>query len=475
MGSGNATTSKWDTSQPPTLVGTVPTEVVQAALGHDHGPGTDPHRHGDITRKPGDRAARGLVYDDLTVARSGRCEGLFAVRGKGRCSHGPDAPPPGYDVKRDVEPVSEAASLFGTSTTTNAVNCYGNGTDGNRVQVLYVYSGASRYQQYLSSFRAWAQGMDDIYSASAQKTGGDRHIRFVTDADCVPTIIPVQVSGSAMGNFGQMINELRNAGYDSTRRKYTVFADANVYCGIGEFAGDTRKTDQNYSNFGPSFARTDAGCWGPQVIAHELGHNLGAVNNNAPNASGGAHCTDEYDVMCYSDSPYYPPMRYVCASSQESILDCGNNDYYNTNPPAGSYLANYWNMADSVFLARTDGDEPDPEPEPDPDPDPGECTGFGNTQSGRLSEGGDVRVPDGNYYWSGRSGRHTACLTGPEGTDFDLYFQRWNGSSWVTVAKSFGESSDETIDHDGNPGYYRYWIDAWAGSGEWTLGWSAPR
>ncbi|QIX26649.1 hypothetical protein ncot_08555 [Nocardioides sp. JQ2195] len=466
MSNGHAEMARWETARTALTSDTVPNRVHDHST-HDHGAGSDPHSHGSITSKPQAQPSRGMVYASLTVARSGACKGLYAVKGKGACSHGPDAPPAGHDVRRDVQPVAG----LDTQSAATAVNCFGNGTDGNRVQVLYVYSGTSRYQQYLASFQTWARGMDDIYNDSAAKTGGERHIRFVTDEDCVPTVTPVQVSSGAMGDFGWMIDELRNRGFDRTDRKYTVFGDANVYCGIGEFAGDTRKTADNHSNFGPSFARTDAGCWGPQVIAHELGHNLGAVNNNAPSSTGGAHCTDEYDVMCYSDSPYYPPMRFVCAASQESLLDCGNNDYFNTSPPAGSYLANYWNMADSVFLERSDGDDPGP----DPDPDPEQCTGFGNSQTGRLDQGGDARVPDGNYYWSRYAGRHTACLAGPDGTDFDLYFQKWNGSSWVTVQKSATETSDEAIDYQGDSGYYRYWIDAWSGSGAWTMGWSAPR
>ncbi len=39
---------------------------------------------------------------------------------------------------------------------------------------------------------------------------------------------------------------------------------------------------------GPEYGRSDNGCWTAAVASHELGHNLGAVNNNAPNASGGA-------------------------------------------------------------------------------------------------------------------------------------------------------------------------------------------
>lgn len=478
-GVGHASSGKDDATEPGGRVGALPSMVVgdegsrlDATTVHDHS--TDHHDAAPRHRR--DRA-KGLVFRGLRAEETGPCRGIFSIDGKGLCSHGPDAPPAGYDVKEDVPPVESVASESTSAATTAAgtVQCYGNGTDGNRVQVLYIYSGTSRYQQYLSSFQAWAKGMDDIYSRSAGKTGGVRHIRFQTDADCVPTVTPVQVSSGAISSFSTMINELRSRGYNRTDRKYTVYGDANVYCGIGEFTGDTRKSADNRSNFGPHFARTDAGCWGADVIAHELGHNLGAVNNNAPNTSKGAHCTDEYDVMCYSDSPYYPPMRYVCASTQASLLDCNNDDYYHTNPPAGSYLAQYWNMADSVFLERRGGGTtPDPEPDPDPTPDPTTCSGYQNDASGQLAAGGDARVPNGSYFWSSRRGTHTACLTGPSTADFDLYFQRWNGSYWVTVAKSTSSTSQEKITYSGNVGYYRYWIDAYSGSGAWTMGWNVP-
>lgn len=113
--------------------------------------------------------------------------------------------------------------------------------------------------------------MDTIYSASAAETGGNRRVRLVHDSACAPIVLNVEISASALGSFSGTINALKALGYTRTDRKYSIFGESNVYCGIGEFAGDDRKIASNRSNFGPSFARSDSGCWGGQVLAHELG------------------------------------------------------------------------------------------------------------------------------------------------------------------------------------------------------------
>ncbi|MGG8406734.1 zinc-dependent metalloprotease family protein, partial [Streptomyces sp. 12297] len=250
------------------------------------------------------------------------------------------------------------------------VPCDGDGSTGNRVQVVYVHPpGKDRYSEYLASFRKWAADADVIYSVSAEETGGVRHIRYVTAADCTPTVLNIELSDSALAEFSATNRALAAKGLDRRDRKYMIFSDAQVYCGIGTFSGDERAAQSNLSNFGPSYGRTDSGCWGGHTAAHELGHNLGAVNNSAPNTSRGAHCTDEWDVMCYSDSPYYPQMRNVCTNrAAENVLDCNHDDYFHTNPRPGSYLATHWNIADNQFLMRTKGGGTDPGPGPSPSP-----------------------------------------------------------------------------------------------------------
>lgn len=334
--------------------------------------------------KPADQPDKGLVYKGLVPATSGVCLGLYALpAAAGVCTHGPDVAPPGLDLKVPVSPavttppatvtagdqapdestlVAEGATA-GTADVVAAagttVPCFGDGSTGNRVQVLYVHAATDRFAQFIDSFRTWAVGIDEIYNASAAETGGERHVRFVTEpvaGGCRPTVTSVAVSATAIADFNSTVQALQGQGFNRSDRKYVLFTDANVYCGIGGFAGDDRKIAANRSNFGPSYGRSDNGCWAPGVAAHELGHNLGAVSYSAPNTSGAGHCVDEYDVMCYSDSPNFPAMQIKCAdTAHDDRLDCNHDDYYSTAPPAGSYLATHFNVADNVFLEAGPG------------------------------------------------------------------------------------------------------------------------
>ena len=195
---------------------------------------------------------------------------------------------------------------------------------------------------------------DAIYQASAAETGGTLGIRYVHTSSCVIGVGSVVLSPTGDDTFDNTISELQGLGYSSTDRKYMLFVDANVYCGIGGIYGDERPGQENWNNQGPSYGRTDAGCWGGHTAAHELMHNLGGIQLGAPNTSGGWHCVDEYDVMCYSDSPNFPTMRIDCADTgHEYRLDCNHDDYFSTSPPAGSYLALNWNAANSRFLTTS--------------------------------------------------------------------------------------------------------------------------
>jgi subtilisin family serine protease len=109
-----------------------------------------------------------------------------------------------------------------------------------------------------------------------------------------------------------------------------------------------------------------------------------------------------------------------------------------------------------------------PTPTPTPTPPPTNCSG--GTFTGTLSgTGANAYQPNNSYYESLVSGTHSGNLTGPSGADFDLYLQKWNGSTWTSVKSSLGSTSTESVTYSGTAGYYRWRIYSYSGSGSYSL------
>ena len=235
-----------------------------------------------------------------------------------------------------------------------APSCSGTGTDGNRVQVLYAHERgtASRLAAVRPVIRNEVANVDDVFAVSARQTGGERRVRWVRDAACVPVIKDVTVpAGTPGADFYRTITALQRLGYADRHRKYLVFADANAFCGIGTVYRDPRLVGNDNDGKYASYARVDANCWssGYSVAAHELIHTLGGVLPTAPHATAQGHCFDESDLMCYADDSR-TVLESVCERTQEPLLDCRHDDYFTTAPEPGTFLAQNWNTADSSFL-----------------------------------------------------------------------------------------------------------------------------
>lgn len=93
----------------------------------------------------------------------------------------------------------------------------------------------------------------------------------------------------------------------------------------------------------------------------------------------------------------------------------------------------------------------------------GTCTSVSGSLSGT---GASYYTP---YYTSSVSGAHTGKLTGPSSADFDLYLQKWNGSSWSIVARGESSTSTENVSYNGTSGSYRWRVYSYSGSGSFTL------
>ncbi len=101
-------------------------------------------------------------------------------------------------------------------------------------------------------------------------------------------------------------------------------------------------------------------------------------------------------------------------------------------------------------------------------PPTGECA---TTTTGSLASGSSRSAAS---FSTNASGTHTGCLSGPSNADFDLYLQKWNGSSYVSVASSQGSTSTEKLTYNGTAGSYRWVVYAYSGSGSYTLKYSRP-
>jgi len=244
----------------------------------------------------------------------------------------------------------------GDGASAEDFGCYGDGTDGYRVQAMYVVASdrPNRSAALSESFAGFAKITEGVFRHSAAKTGGFRGIRFVTNPDCTLKVLNVTIGATDDDTFAKVRTALQNRGYTSTSRKYLIWLDAThpSYCGVADLYYDEQAGEANRNNRGPQYGVTYSSCWGMagwNTEAHELVHNLGGVQHSAPYATPYGHCKDEYDRLCYNDGG--GAMVYVCTDADhETLLDCNDDTYFSTDPVPGSWLATHWNTADARFL-----------------------------------------------------------------------------------------------------------------------------
>ena len=312
-------------------------------------------------------------------AASGRgsepCPGMEAIvleSGWVTCTHGPDpldalAPhrhAAGDPAQSDGDLLPVSPDGAGPHPGAPAgIHCYGNGRDGMRIQALYAVPSdrPDRYEAVLPHIRRWAAETDSVFASSAARFGATRHLRFVTESQCRLDVDRVVLSPVADDNFRVTVAELAVQGYSRPDRRYLVWMDSDVLCGIGQLHRDERPTGNLNEGVGAGLvARVDTRCWGllethgTSVEAHELVHTLGGVNLTAPHATPHGHCTDDGDVMCYQDGPV-TRLQDVCPPEGEALLDCNGDDYFHPHPAPGTYLATHWTVSASSFLAATVG------------------------------------------------------------------------------------------------------------------------
>lgn len=109
----------------------------------------------------------------------------------------------------------------------------------------------------------------------------------------------------------------------------------------------------------------------------------------------------------------------------------------------------------------------------------GSCpTGYTSYTGTFTASGQSLYAPNSSGAKPAANGTFAATMTGPAGTDFDLYLQRRAGTSgsWTQVAASEGSTSSESISYaSGSTSYfYRWQAYSYSGTGAVTLCTKSP-
>jgi hypothetical protein len=225
----------------------------------------------------------------------------------------------------------------------------------HRMVVIYARPAdtAGRFDERIGPIRDLVTDANALLNLEAAARGATADYRVACTADG-DIAVRHEALPTASGNdsFNSVVSDLRARGYDTVTDKMWVWYEGAVGYGIagtGHLYWDESRSVNNANNAGPGASSTFAVLWGQvagyslRTWMHENAHNLGAVQRNAPDSSGAAHCTDGQDIMCYRDTSSTPYDPDVC--TDRTHFDCGHDSYFDPDPAAGSYLATSWNLA----------------------------------------------------------------------------------------------------------------------------------
>lgn len=289
-------------------------------------------------------------------------DGEFRVQlatGTTMTTHGTDAAPAldSRVVSAPFLPDSQAA-LDGASA--DDIECTEAPGD-RRVELVYAYPAdkPDRSATLADPMREELYAASAFIDAESQAFDEDkgRRLRVLCESD-VPVVhtVAVRASGVDGGDYSTIVNDLVAAGFPApawnttSTRRFMVFYDdraTNGSAGVGGMFVDETPGSTNLNNVGARYAVefnwSVSGLPHWDVFLHEMGHNMGAVADGAPDSSQVGHCIDGLDIMCYDDDG--PGGTYTSSVCAMERFDCGGDTYFNPSPPFGSWLSTHWNVA----------------------------------------------------------------------------------------------------------------------------------
>jgi hypothetical protein len=258
---------------------------------------------------------------------------------------------------------------------------------GPQFKVVYAFAAdrPNRFDAWKDALQANVAITERFLSA---QSGGRKAVRFDMGTSCGPQFVDLQVvalpgtRADYVDNFSAITGAVRAALGTATGSRNTIILADELAGGVveyglgetimgasGEQAGAGNPHNRGglssvlCSRDGAAAPGPNARGWWPEGFLHELSHNLGAVQCNAPHSTQPpghsdpryGHCWQGADVMCNTeDGGAAHAMVTDCAPFGGMIAqsyDCGRDDYFNPAPDGGSYLATHWNTYDNVFLA----------------------------------------------------------------------------------------------------------------------------
>lgn len=228
------------------------------------------------------------------------------------------------------------------------------GNDTHRVELIYLRNAATR-DTYAADSRTLISAYQDadrfLNSTAREEGAAEAHLRTLTVSpfDCTIRVVDA-VADTGDGSYGAIVRAAQWAGYEpDPGRDYLIYSPDFTGCGTANVDPDSNPDpSRNANNFDAKYAVIGhlSGCFTGHVVLHELSHTLGAVQLGAPHSTGGWHCTDGADVMCYADGGPTDTQHTVCGAER---YDCGQDDYFAVRP-RGGYLPAHWNLRDSYFI-----------------------------------------------------------------------------------------------------------------------------
>jgi hypothetical protein len=264
-------------------------------------------------------------------------------------------------------------------------------------------------------------------------------------------------SGSNSSTMLSQFQANRNSFNGDIGHLVAFHGNGGIAAGFNGFCNSNIDNRQCFSGVNTSYSNVPTYSWTVQVFTHEMGHLFGSRHTHACVWNGNNTAIDGCSTPEGTCSrPGLPSgggtiMSYCHLSGNPGINF--NNGF---GPQPGNTIRSRFNAASCLGTCDDGGGG-------------GGCSG-GTTYTGSLSGTGDQDYhPNGTYYRSNNSGTHSGTLSGPGGADFDLYLQKWNGSSWSIVARGEGPTSTENVSYNGTAGYYRWRVYSYSGSGSYSL------